>query len=101
MRSFLGGLKNAVIRQPKRRIWSSGVISSRVPHHPSYGSEQWGSFLNGDITSIPTEVGWRYLSVIIDPSLHCVFGWAFADASDAELEISDFIEFYYHRHRKH
>ena len=101
MRSFLGGLKNAVIRQPKRRIGSSGVISSRVPHHPSYGSEQCGSFLNGDITSIPTDVGLRYLAVIIDLSLHRVFGWALADASDAELEISDFIECYYHRHRKH
>lgn len=39
----------------------------------------------GDITFIPTAVGWRYLAVIIDLCSRHVVGWAFADHMRAEL----------------
>lgn len=39
----------------------------------------------GDITHIPTAVGWRYLAVIIDLFSRRIVGWAFADHMRAEL----------------
>jgi len=75
--------------QPKNYIprTSDGRADQPSPNHlldrepPSRLNEVWA----GDITFIPTSVGWRYLAVVIDLYSRRVVGWSLSDHLRADL----------------
>lgn len=58
---------------------SPNLLLDRVD--PSHLNEVWV----GDITFIPTSVGWRYLAVVIDLYSRRVVGWSLSDHLRADL----------------
>ncbi len=76
-RTFVPRTSDGRADQPSPNL----LLDHPLPDHPD---RVWV----GDITYIPTAVGWRYLAVILDLCTRRVVGWAMADSLHSDLVVN-------------